>query len=105
MYSYRLKSDMFEADNSVGEDSLTKDINFRGHDVDAQFSCCLATTTSSVPELGIFGKVFVTSLDHDGNEQETQFSFNLIKNVIKKTLQYRNKKQNIQLFILIELEP
>ena len=77
----RLKSDMFVADHSVGEDSLTKDIDFHGHDIDAQFSC-LSTASSSVPELEIFGKVFVSLLDADGAEQDgTHFSFNLIKKV------------------------
>lgn len=85
----RLKSDMFMADHSVGEDSLTKDIDFHGHDIDAQFSC-VSTSTSSVVELEIFGKVVVSLLDADGVEQDnTRFSFNLIKNVSKRFVTIR----------------
>ena len=72
---------MFTADEKLGETGLVKDVGFTGNEIDAQFLCLLHdTTTSSVPDMEIFGKVFVTQLDEDGNEGD-EFSFNLIKKV------------------------
>jgi len=68
-------------DKKLGEMDLVKDIEFTGNDIDAQFSCLLHdTTTPSVFDLEMFGKVFVMHLDEDGKEVD-EFSFNLIKKV------------------------
>ncbi|XP_066914621.1 uncharacterized protein [Clytia hemisphaerica] len=77
----RLKSELFTADQQLGEENLTKDIDFNGHDIDAQFSCVLTSATSQkVLDLEMFGKVFISQLSEDGNA-ENEFSFNLIKSV------------------------
>ena len=76
---------MFHGDVSVGESDgdLIKDIEYTGHEIDVQFSCFLtSTTTTKVPDLEIFGKVFISQIDEEGNERD-EFSFNLIKNKVK----------------------
>lgn len=66
---------------------LTKFIDYNGHDFDVQFLCVL-NGDSAIPDVEMFGKVLVCSVDDTGNESE-ECSFNLIKKVVRKTMAKR----------------
>lgn len=75
----QLKSGLFNADHLAGESSLTKFVDFCGHDFDIHFACMFKS--KEMLDVGLIGKVQV----HNGDEE---LSFNLIKNsnqILKRT--------------------